>query len=212
LSLTEEVENCISQVLDAAVSEGYLTPAAATEGPAHSAGFLGFLATHPLPLTEDCMAVDLGTGGGVPGLILAVLTPCRWIFVDRGNRRCQFLTWAVRELSLEDRVEVKEADAADFAHGPQRGQVKLVTARSFASPASTAECGAPLLTPGGCLVVSEPPNNAFRWPEEELKQLGLAPLTQWHNGHAGYQALISTNEAEKRFPRRFSRQTGNPLF
>ncbi|HIG26002.1 MAG TPA: hypothetical protein EYG34_01485 [Acidimicrobiia bacterium] len=212
MPLTEEVENCINQVLDAAVVEGYLTPMAATEGPAHSAGFLGFLATHPLPLTKDCLAVDLGTGGGVPGLILAALTPCRWIFVDRGNRRCQFLTWAVRELSLEGRVEVKEADAVDFAHGPQRGQAKLVTARSFASPASTAECGGPLLARGGYLVVSEPPDNVFRWPEEELKQLGLAPLTQWHNGRAGYQALTSLDKAEKRFPRRFSRQTGDPLF
>ena len=42
-------------------------------------------------------------------------------------------------------------------------QYDAVVARSFASPAVTAECAAPLLRLGGRLIVSEPPERGARW-------------------------------------------------
>ncbi|SVE47674.1 uncharacterized protein METZ01_LOCUS500528, partial [marine metagenome] len=102
----------VEQILDQAVVEGYLTPVAATQGLVHSTGFLGFLdLVTPWDMPEDAIAVDLGTGGGVPGLVLATLTSWRWVLLDRGQRRATFLQWAVRQLGMEDRVEVWLADA-----------------------------------------------------------------------------------------------------
>jgi len=207
----------IEEILDAAKAEGYLTPTAAMEGPAHSAGFLAFSG---LPELDDMtvQATDLGTGGGVPGLVLAVHTSWRWSLVDRGERRTTFLRWAVRMLDLEEQVEVIHTDAAEVANGSFRGQMDLVTARGFAPPSSTAECAAPLLREGGSLLVSEPPTGdghgkpVSRWPADGLEALGLADGGSWQVDGASYQALRRMAVCPDRFPRRFSRQVADPLF
>ena len=54
------------------------------------------------------LAIDLGTGGGIPGLVLATFTDCCWLLVDRSKRRCAFLKRAVFELDLNQRVNVVE--------------------------------------------------------------------------------------------------------
>ena len=220
----------VEEILDAAVAEGFLTPLAAAEGPAHSAGFLRFgglgdpgvapgpdvASGIPVDLDAETIAVDLGTGGGVPGLVLATLTSNRWVLVDRGDRRCTFLRWAVRELGIVDRVEVHAMDAVSVARGDLRGRAGLVTARSFAAPGPTAECAAPLLALDGVLVVSEPPGGDGgswnRWDPEALDQLGMVDLGGWRHGGAGYRAMRSTGTCPSRFPRRFKRQLAGPLF
>lgn len=220
----------VEEILDAAVVEGFLTPLAAVEGPAHSAGFLRFgglgdpgvapgpdvASGIPVDLDAETIAVDLGTGGGVPGLVLATLTSNRWVLVDRGDRRCTFLRWAVRELGIADRVEVHAMDAVSVARGDLRGRAGLVTARSFAAPGPTAECAAPLLALDGVLVVSEPPGgdggSGNRWDPEALDQLGMVDLGGWRHGGAGYRAMRSTGTCPSRFPRRFRRQLAGPLF
>ena len=220
----------VEEILDAAVVEGFLTPLAAAEGPAHSAGFLRFgglgdpgvalgpdvASGIPVDLDAETIAVDLGTGGGVPGLVLATLTSNRWVLVDRGDRRCTFLRWAVRELGIADRVEVHAMDAVSVARGDLRGRAGLVTARSFAAPGPTAECAAPLLALDGVLVVSEPPGGDGgswnRWDPEALDQLGMVDLGGWRHGGAGYRAMRSTGTCPSRFPRRFRRQLAGPLF
>ena len=220
----------VEEILDKAVSEGYLTPTGAEEGPAHSAGFLRFglldgVSSPPgwsdphgsgvVGPPAGALAVDLGTGGGIPGLVLATLTMCRWVLVDRGERRGSFLRWAVRRLGLRDRVEVVVADAVEVGRGPLRGKANLVTARSFAPPGPTVECGAPLLLPGGFLVVSEPPaetgGRAGRWEDGGLRAMGLEDWGGWHTGQAGYRAMQLVADCPNRFPRRFSRQISDPL-
>jgi 16S rRNA (guanine527-N7)-methyltransferase len=127
-----------------------------------------------VPAPADVL--DLGSGGGVPGLALAWWWPSsRWVLLDAGDRRAVFLTDAVKELGLADRVSVVHAAAEDAARDPRhRAQFDLVVARSFGPPAVVAECGAPFLREGGRLVVSEPPESDIgRWPAHELARLGL---------------------------------------
>tara|TARA_A100001037_G_C15065751_1_gene596969 strand:- start:618 stop:1289 length:672 start_codon:yes stop_codon:yes gene_type:complete len=215
----------IEEVLDAAAAEGHLTSGAAMDGPSHSTGFLAF---SELPdLTEPTvLAVDLGTGGGIPGLVLASRTLWHWSLVDRSETRTAFLRWAVRSLGLEDRVEVILSDAVEVARGALRSKAGVVTARGFASPASTAECAAPLLEEGGLLMVSEPPIGSeqpaervleaggvpWRWPAEGLSQLGVEDLGGWLMDGATYRALRRIGMCPERFPRRFVRQIDEPLF
>ncbi len=210
--LNEVTEQTLQKILKTAVQEGYLTSSVGANGLLHSQGFLEFKPKVELFLTPQTTAVDLGTGGGLPGLVLSILTNCQWIFVDRGKRRCQFLKWAINELDLMAKVTVIEEDAANFAHCAYRNKVKLVTARSFASPAVTAECSAPLLVPGGYLVVSEPPGNENRWPSSGLSQLGLKKDRRWQYELATFQSLCLINSSEDKFPRRFSRIENSPLF
>jgi 16S rRNA (guanine527-N7)-methyltransferase len=121
-------------------------------------------------------AIDLGSGGGVPGLALAVWWPeSRWVLLDAGDRRTVFLEDAVRELELRDRVEVMRSAAEDAGRRPEmRGRFDLVVARSFGAPAVVGECGAPFLREGGALLVAEPPgSDSSRWPADRLRELSL---------------------------------------
>lgn len=110
--------------------------------------------------------LDLGSGGGLPGLVLAVSWPhTRLTLLDAQHRRIAFLTEAAARLGVSTRVAMLEGRAEDLGHRPTwRGQFDAVVARSFGRPAVTAECAAPFLRPGGILVVSEPPAGA-RDPE-----------------------------------------------
>ena len=147
---------------------------------------------------------DLGSGGGVPALVLLELWPdASAVLVEAGQRRAAFLReslerlgWAQRSEVLEARVEEVDRDVI------RRHRFELVTARSFGSPAVTAECAAPLLAVGGALLVSEPPAAAQRWPEAPLTQLGLSPRGSIERGGYHFQLLAQVRLCPDRFPRR----------
>lgn len=130
-------------------------------------------AAQPMPGQRWC---DLGSGGGVPGLVMAVKRQdVEFVLLDRSQRRAAFLETAVHELGLADHVAVALGDAAELARLPEhRHAYDGVVSRAFGPPATVAECSSGLLRPGGRLVVSEPPDSGeARWPPEPLAQLGM---------------------------------------
>ena len=166
------------------------------------------------------LALDLGAGGGLPGLVLAatVWPDTRWRFLDGNLRRTAFLTEAVEALGLVDRVEVRCDRAEAVGREPGwRGSVDLVVARSFGAPAVTAECAAPFLRSGGELLVSEPPDAdpAARWPSSGLAELGLGPArlevvpgrTPTH-----LVRMVQEQPCSDRYPRRVGMPSKRPLF
>lgn len=103
------------------------------------------------------LAVDLGSGGGLPALVLAVLWPAsEWLLIDSNGRKAGWLEDAVRGLGISSRVEVRCQRAELTGRGGYRHRAELVTARGFGPPASTAECAAPLLRERGHLLVADP--------------------------------------------------------
>jgi hypothetical protein len=160
--------------------------------------------------------VDLGSGGGVPGLVLAALWPStRALLLDASARRCEFLSEAVHELGWEDRVEVVRARAEEAGRNPAlRASFDLVVARGFGPPAVTAECAAPLLASQGRLTVSEPPEappGPPRWPAGGLAELGLACGPEWHTPFH-YRTFVQTERCPDRYPRRVGVPAKRPLF
>ena len=209
----------LQKILDLAVNEGFLTANASREGIEHSKGFLfseensSFLKS----LKNEDLAIDLGTGGGLPGLVLSTFTNCFWLLTDRGERRCDFLKKAVFELGLDARVEVVKCSVEELSNSKYREKAKLVTARSFGPPAITAECATPFLREDGLFIVSEPPSdnsieNDNRWPPDGLNTLGLKQKEQWHTGSAGYRAFCLDGKCPKIYPRRFNRMVKSPVF
>jgi 16S rRNA (guanine527-N7)-methyltransferase len=209
----------LQKILFSANSEGFVTNNAAKHGIEHSKGYLfskensSFLET----LKKEDLAIDLGTGGGLPGLVLATFTDCYWLLVDRSDRRCAFLKKAIFELDLNQRVEVIECSAEELSQGDYRGKAKLVTARSFGSPAITAECASPLLKEDGLFIVSEPPldkldSNQDRWPVDGLTFLGLKQKENWHTGLAGYRSFFCAVKCPEIYPRRFNKILKKPVF
>ena len=126
----------------------------------HSAAFLAPLAG------ATGTIVDLGSGGGVPGLVLAWMRPdLEVVLVDRRSTRTDHLRRLVRRVGIEDRVRVLTADAAALPRLFPRCVVAVV-ARSFGPPVQVLRAARPVLAGGGSIVVSEPPPSAGadRWP------------------------------------------------
>lgn len=159
-------------------------------------------------------AVDLGSGGGLPGLVVASAWPgAAVVLLDASERRTGFLIRAVSALGLQRRVTVAHMRAEDAGRDPMwRGRADVVVARSFGPPAVTAECAAPLLGVGGRLVVSEPPHSEERWPPASLLQLGLRPAARLEQAFSRFQILRQDEPCPDRFPRRVGVPNKRPLF
>jgi 16S rRNA (guanine527-N7)-methyltransferase len=191
--------------LERARALGFLGPGPVRNHIEHTAGFLRAL---------DGVAgtvADLGSGGGVPGLILGVVRPdLRLVLIDATATRCRFLEDAVRHLELDARVV--EGRAEVVGRGADRGAMDAVVARSFGPPAATAECAAALLRVGGVLVVSEPPAAPDdRWPAAGLAMLGLVPGPR-SVGSPIVQVLHQATACPADFPRRDGVPAKRPLF
>lgn len=156
--------------------------------------------------------LDLGSGGGVPALPLAVWLPAaRFTLVEVTGRRAAFLCEAIERLGLAKRVDVV-SERAELAGRREdlRGSYDAVTARSFATPGITAECGAPFLAIGGILVVAEPPEPTDRWASDGLAELGLGPAdTRNFSGVAVMKQVVACPD---RYPRRVGIPAKRPLF
>jgi 16S rRNA (guanine527-N7)-methyltransferase len=91
--------------------------------------------------------LDLGSGAGLPGLVLAMLLPEMAVtLLEPMERRCRFLTEAVTELGLAN-VSVLRGRAEDVTV-----RTDLVTARAVAPLPRLAELAIGLVRPGGMVL------------------------------------------------------------
>ena len=149
------------------------------------------LAADPAPDVAEVL--DLGAGGGVPGLVIAAAWPeVHWTLLDVQQRRVRFLAETVEGLGLGRRVEVVGERAELFGRRESsRAHFAVVVARGFGSPSATAEMAAPLVRVGGAVLVSEPPGAAGeRWPSGPLRKLGLVVPAD-PSGRAGGRRVAS---------------------
>jgi 16S rRNA (guanine527-N7)-methyltransferase len=95
---------------------------------------------------------DLGSGAGLPGLVLAASRPeARFDLLESISRRCDFLREAIERMGLANaRVICKRSEEWAREHG--REAYEVVTVRSVGRLASLAELASPLLRDGGVLV------------------------------------------------------------
>ncbi|HSD79991.1 MAG TPA: 16S rRNA (guanine(527)-N(7))-methyltransferase RsmG, partial [Solirubrobacteraceae bacterium] len=101
-------------------------------------------------LAAPTSIADVGSGGGFPGLVLALARPgSRVALVESVARKCAFLRRAAAALELAN-VEVVQARAESWPAG-LRGQ-DVVTARALAALPVLVEYAAPLLVLDGRLV------------------------------------------------------------
>ena len=109
--------------------------------------------------------LDLGSGAGLPGIVLAIRRPdVQVVLVEALLRRATFLTEAVEELGLGN-VTVRRARGEELG---KKVQVDVVTARAVAPLGRLAGWSLPLLRPGGRLL-------AFKGEQAEAELAAAAP-------------------------------------
>jgi 16S rRNA (guanine527-N7)-methyltransferase len=165
----------------------------------------------------DGRLLDLGSGGGLPGIVLFDEWPeAHGALLDGQRRRCEFLIRAVATLDLGARVSVECGRAEVLARdGRLRGQFDLVVARSFGPPAVTAECAVGFLRSGGSLVVTEPPGvegSSDRWNPAGLAQVGFGEAVPLRVGATGAVRIPLVAEVDIRWPRRDGVPAKRPLW
>ena len=98
--------------------------------------------------------LDLGSGGGFPGLPVAVgIDADRALLVDSVGKKVRFLRAVIEGTGLDGRVAAEAMRAEALARDPRdREAWPLVTARAVASLAELVELALPLVSPGGRLM------------------------------------------------------------
>lgn len=161
--------------------------------------------------------LDLGSGGGIPGLVWALLWPEASVaLLEANQRRSSRLERALVDLGLEERCGVVGGRAEEAGHDPKlRERFDVVVARAFeGGPATTAECGACFLALGGVLVVSEPPGGSEeeRWPVSRMQELGLGAAEVCGGEGAAAVRIQKETATPGRYPRRIGVPRKRPLW
>lgn len=162
--------------------------------------------------------VDLGTGGGLPGLVLAVRHPdVAWTLIDATAKKVT----AVREFAaaLElDNVTVVQGRAEALAHSPDhRGGYDGVVARALAPMATLTELARGFVAPGGRIVAMKGPAvqaeldaaaaalRTLKVSVEGLERMQSAVRETW------LVTLVTQGEPPRGYPRRDGVPKSDPL-
>jgi len=163
----------------AALAEPEAPIAASTVGRAadvHIADSLSGLELEPLAAADRI--ADLGSGAGLPGLVLAACLPgARLDLIESISRKCDFLRDGIERMSLAN-ARVVCARSEEWAAGEGREAYDVVTARAVGSLATLAELASPLLRDGGVLAAWKGARSADEEAAVALAadRLGIEPM------------------------------------
>ena len=117
-------------------------------------------------LPQSCdIAVDLGSGGGLPGLVLAIATGAHFHLIEADHRKATFLREASRVTGAPTTIHATRSEAVRLP------PVKLVTARALAPLTALIGMAQPFLAPDGMLIAPKGANAAAELTDAR---------TQWH--------------------------------
>lgn len=176
-----------------------------------------------IPLQLDrrhIWCLDVGSGGGFPGLPLKILAPdIRMTLVDSTRKKVGFLQHMIELLELED-VEAVHARAEEIGHMPQhREQYDIVAARAVAHLPILCEYCLPLCHVGGRMVAlkgQEAQEEAEESQEAldilggalvEIKAVALPDLGSGHH----LIAIDKVAPTPEKYPRRPGMPSKRPL-
>lgn len=166
----------------------------------------------------DSSVLDLGTGAGFPGIVLAVLYPgYHYTLVDSLNKRIEFLHIIKEELGL-DQIRLYHGRAEDFGRDLEfRNQYDFVVSRAVAELPVLLEYCIPFVKPEGYFISYK----GKKYEEEiKLSQRALQELNVFVerkeqyilSGEERYLLFIKNlSETSNKYPRKAGKIKKNPL-
>lgn len=129
--------------------------------------FLDAILPHPfIPTTGRLL--DIGTGGGFPGIPLKVLRPAQpMLLIDKVRKKISFVRDVIRRLNLEN-ISADQLSVEDLVQKKDtlKEGFDTIVCRALKDPASAARMAAPCLAPGGKLFVYQGPGD--NWSTKTL--------------------------------------------
>jgi 16S rRNA (guanine527-N7)-methyltransferase len=148
------------------------------------------------PLVAGGPVVDVGSGGGSPGIPLASARPeLEVVLLEASRRKCEFLTAVTEDF---DNVSVVCARAEEHAVGPGRDAYGTAVARALAPPPVAAEWCLPLVRPGGGAILFVGPSAQ----RDAVARAAAALAAELVESPPGFLVLAKTGPTPERFPRR----------
>lgn len=126
-----------------------------------------------LPWLKGHHCLDVGSGAGIPGLLLALARPdTEWTLLDSNGKKTRFLTQAQLELGL-DNVEIVQQRIEQFAPGRL---FSTIVSRAFRSLAGFYKVSRTRLADGGVILAMKPGK-----PDAELEEISaMAGPVDYH--------------------------------
>jgi 16S rRNA (guanine527-N7)-methyltransferase len=177
--------------------------------PAEAAGRHVLDAIAGLPAIDAAPAgalADVGSGGGLPGLVLAVLRPEREThLIEATGRKATFIAQAAAEMGVAVNVHAERSE--DLGRGELRDACACVVARALAPPPVAVELCLPLCRAGGRVVIwsREPAGAELAGAAAALQGEVLAAEC------AGVLVVRKLGPTPERFPRRPGMAAKRPL-
>jgi 16S rRNA (guanine527-N7)-methyltransferase len=129
------------------------------------------LLTAPEGVPDGLELIDVGTGGGFPGLALAIALPsARLTLVDSVGRKLEAVEAMARSLGLEKRIRLRCERVERTGRSPEcRGRFDRAMARAVAGAPVVAEYLVPLLKPDGAALLYR-----GQWSDGDQRELEAA--------------------------------------
>ena len=174
------------------------------------------------PMREATKVGDVGSGGGLPGIPLAVALPHADITLfESTGKKAAFLRYAVQELGLAN-VGVVNARVEESAREPHhRGAYDFCTVRAVARLSVLAEYSLPLLRRGGSVVAMKGRHDVDEWAEGERAlatlrgrvsdEIEVHYLPSLEQGEGRLVLLEKLEETPDAYPRRTGMPARRPL-
>ena len=154
-------------------------------------------------------AIDVGSGGGSPGLPLALATGLHVTLLEATGAKCAFLRATVA--ALEAPCAVLHDRSESLARGPGRDAYDLALARALAPPPVAAELCLPLVRPGGHVLLWTAATDISAVAAAAAQVEGSVAGTEVVADNRLLVLLAKTAATPDRFPRRPGMASKRPL-
>lgn len=165
-----------------------------------------------LDFPADCRVIDIGSGGGFPGIPLKLARPdIDLTLLDASGKKTDFIKAAATEMNLD--VTVLCARAEEIAKTDLREQFDVVVSRAVAAMPMLTELCAPFVRVGGTFVTwkGERYEQELNDAKNALRLLGCT-VEECHSIDPGAVILVKKQKpAPIKYPRRFAKIKSNPL-
>lgn len=174
------------------------------------------------PLNEEGPLVDVGSGGGLPGLPIKLVAPhMRVTLVEATAKKVRFLRHALESMAL-DSVTVVNGRAEEVGRAEEHREVyDVATARAVARLAVVAEYCVPLLRVGGHAVfmkgkldreeLSEGERAVDKLGAEVSEVIRVSRLPEIGEKHRSLVIVRKVGETPNRYPRSVGMPAKRPL-